>query len=155
MQNYLKFTVVTLVAFTLGVFVNSYAVSNTANNLNVAIVDIQQIIDSSQKAQAIKLDQKKKFEELVSFVGEARGAIESEQDPAKRKTIEEKYQSEFAAKKNAIDKDYEAKLASFNTEITREVDNITKEKKYDLVLLKSTVLSGGNDITQDVVKNIK
>ncbi len=155
MQNYIKMAIITLVAFTLGVFVNTIAISNAETGANIAVVDFQKIVDTTQKAQAIKNEQKKKFEELVAFVNTARNDINAEPDPQKQKQLEEKYQNEFTQKKNAIDKDYEAKLANFNTEITAEINNLSKEKSYDLVLLKSTVLSGGTDITDDVVKNLK
>lgn len=154
MQNYIKMAIITLVAFTFGVFVNTIAISN-ATDMNIAVVDFQKIVDSTSKAQAIKAEQKKKFEDLVAFVGSARTDIEAQKDPEKRKQLEEKYQNEFNQKKSVIDKDYEAKLASFNSEINSEITNISKEKDYDLVLLKSGVLSGGTDITDDVVKNLK
>lgn len=155
MQNYIKMAIITLVAFTLGVFVNTIAISNATPGANIAIVDFQRIVDTTARAQSIKSDQKKKFEDLVAFVNVARNDIDAEKDPQKRKELEDRYQGEFAQKKSAIDKDYESKLAVFNSEISTEINSISKERNYDLVLLKSTVLSGGTDITDDVVKNLK
>ena len=39
----------------------------------------------------------------------------------KRKELEDKYQNEFNQKKSSIDKDYETKLSSFNSEINSEI----------------------------------
>ena len=83
------------------------------------------------------------------------------EDVAKQKTDEgkqkltNKYNGEFAKKKEAIAKDYASRLQVVEKSISDTIEQQAKLKGYDMVLPKGMVLYGGDDITADVAKAVK
>ena len=69
--------------------------------------------------------------------------------------MQQKYNKEFNAKRDAIAKSYEAKLLSIDKSISTIIDTNAKNSGYNLVLAKGAVLSGGVDITPQIVKAVK
>ena len=65
------------------------------------------------------------------------------------------YDAEFAKKKEAIAKNYQTKLQEIDKSITATIASQAKLKGYDMVITKGTVLYGGDDITQDIIKVVK
>ena len=66
-----------------------------------------------------------------------------------------KYNAEFAKKKEAIAKDYQARLQAVDKSITATITTTAKAKGYDMVISKGVVVFGGDDITADVQKVVK
>ena len=155
MKNNWKILSVTLVAFAIGLTMGNYAISNVPENFKVAVVDVQKVIASSSQVKALKDEQKKKSQELAKFVETAKAALDKEQDDKKRKKLEEKYNKEFQAKREAIAKNYETKLLAIDKNISTVIDESAKASGYNLVLAKGVVLSGGTDITSEIAKQVK
>ena len=126
-----------------------------AQDFKVAIVDVQQIVTNSQNIQKITKDNQAKVEELIKYVEDARKDLTSITDPAKKKAAEEKYNKTFKEKKEKIDKDYNAKLKEIDESITKEINSYAVNNGYNLVLPKGISLYGGEDITNQLMKNIK
>lgn len=155
MKNNWKILSVTLVAFAIGLTMGNYAISDVPENFKVAVVDVQKVIASSSQVKALKDEQKKKSQELAKFVETAKAALDKEQDDKKRKKLEEKYNKEFQAKREAIAKNYETKLLAIDKNISTVIDESAKASGYNLVLAKGVVLSGGTDITSEIAKQVK
>ncbi len=153
MKKHLWLVAICLVAFVAGYSINSKAISDTG--YRVAVVDVQSLIQKSSQVNALKADQDKKLEEMKATVDRARQDITKETDPNKIAQLEEKYRNDINNQKLALDNEYNAKLKQIDTNIKSIVVTKAKEMKYNLVLPKSIVLFGGDDITSEVAKSVK
>ncbi len=155
MKNSLKLLTVSLVAFAIGIAAGNYAISDTPSNFKVAVVDVQKVVASSSQVKALKDEQKKKGQELAKFIETAKANLDKEKDAKKKKSLEEKYNKEFQAKRDAIAKNYETKLLAIDKNISSVIDKNAQANGYNLVLAKGVVLSGGTDITDAISKEVK
>lgn len=140
-------------AFTVVLSMNNFALAK--NDFKVAIVDIPQVVERSPQITALKVDRKNKMDDLGKFVETAKANLEKETNPAKKKSMEEGYNKELNSRKDALDKEYAKKLIDIDKDITKIIKAKAKSLGYDLVLTKSSVLDGGDDITSDVIKDFK
>ena len=155
MKNSLKLLTVSLVAFAIGIAAGNYAISDVPSNFKVAVVDVQKVVASSSQVKALKDEQKKKGQELAKFIETAKASLDKEKDAKKKKALEEKYNKEFQAKRDAIAKNYETKLLAIDKNISSVIDKNAQANGYNLVLAKGVVLSGGTDITDAISKEVK
>ena len=58
---------------------------------NIAVVDLQQLVNSSSQVKLLKQEHAKKTKELDKIIVNARGEISNEKDPAKVLLLEDKY----------------------------------------------------------------
>lgn len=153
MKKTFKFLAMGAITFALCLSMNNFSSAKDSEGLRIAVVNGQQIVESSPKIAALKIEQKNKVTDLVKFVEDAKVALAKETDAKKKKSLEENYNKELIAKKEAIDKDYYKKMS----EIDKNINDIIKEKSsdYDLVLPKNIVLNGGTDITGEIIKSLK
>ena len=57
----------------------------------IAVVDLQQLVNSSSQVKLLKQEHAKKIKELDKIIVNARGEISNEKDPAKVLLLEDKY----------------------------------------------------------------
>jgi len=155
MKKSFKFLAVALAAFAIGFSANNFAISDVPPNFKVAIVDIQEVVASSAQVKALKKEQQTKADELVKFVEKARKDVSAQTDETKKKDLENKYSKELQTKREKMEKEYVDKLQKIDDSISKTVKAQAKLGNYDLVLAKGVVLSGGDDITQAVIKAVK
>ncbi len=153
MTKKISFLFICLMAFALGYSVNNIAISDTAPK--IAVVDVQKIVANSSQVKQLKADQEKKLSEMQKTVQQAQSEISKEKDPAKITALEEKYRNQINDQKLALDKDYNDKLTQIDSEIRASVIEKAKNLNYSLVLPKSMVFYGGEDITDVIAKDIK
>lgn len=139
-------------AFALGYSINNIAISDTAPK--IAVVDVQKIVANSSQVKQLKADQEKKLGEMQKTIQQAQSEISKEKDPAKITALEEKYRNQINDQKVALDKDYNDKLTKIDSEIRSAVVEKAKSLNYNLVLPKSMVFYGGEDITDVIAKDI-
>lgn len=123
--------------------------------MKVAIVDIPQVVAQSKQVQSLKDEQAKKLKELTTWIETAKADISKQSTPAGKEKLTKKYDAEFAKKRELNAQDYAKKLTAIDQSITAAITNYAKSKGYSLVLTKSTVLYGGDDITAEVMKVVK
>ncbi|MBQ2871211.1 OmpH family outer membrane protein [bacterium] len=155
MKNNLKFIAVAAVSMAIGLSINNYAISNVPANYKVAVVDVSKVVGNSKQVASLKEEQKKKVADLTKFVQTAKTNIAKETDATKKKALEEKYSKELASKKAAMEKDYATKLKAIDKSISDTISARAKLGGYNLVLSKSVVLSGGEDITSAIMAAVK
>jgi len=153
MNNKLKFLAIGTAAFVIGLSVNNFAMSGVG--YNVAVVDVGQVISASSQVDALKKEQQAKSKELMDFVDKARTDVAAQTDDKKKQALEDKYNKDLKAKKEAMDKNYADKLAAIDDSISKQIEAAAKKGNYDLVLVKGAVLNGGTDITDTIVKAVK
>lgn len=117
-----------------------------------AYVDVQKVVASSVEVKQLKQEQIAKGKEFMTALDKARKDIASVTDTKKKQSLEEKYSKEFESKKAKIDEEYSKKLLAIENSISNVIAQKAKEKGYDMVVAKSVVLYGGEDMTEDIIK---
>ena len=153
MKQGMKYFALGLSAFIIGMSVNNFAMSDVTNR--IAVVDVQKVVASSAQVKALKADREAKLKDLASFVQTARTNVNKEKDATKKKALEDKYNKELNAKRNAIQKDYTNKLTNIDKSISATIAQKAKASNYSMVLAKGVVLYGGDDITAEIQKVVK
>ena len=122
---------------------------------DIAVVDLQQLVNSSGQVKQLRQEHNKKISELDKILVNARGEIANEKDQAKILLIEDKYMKEFNSKKEALENDYNNRLSTIEKNIKNEITKKAQKNGYKYVFAKSVVLHGGKDITSELIGNIK
>ena len=121
-----------------------------AADTNIAVVDLQKVVDNSSQVKTLKKEHSAKIAELNQIISKAQAEIAKETDAKKIVEIQDKYTNQFNTKKSEIDKMYSGKLSSIESKIKTEISNKAKADGYDFVFAKSVALYGGKDITNDI-----
>jgi len=145
---------ITAVALVLSM--NTFTISGVwAKETNIAVVDVQKIVDNSSEIKALKAEEQNKLRDLVTYAEKARADVAKETNATNKKTLEDNYNKELNVRKVALDQEYIKKLADIDKNITSIIKTKSKASGYDMVLVKSSVVDGGTDITSEVLKEIK
>lgn len=153
MKKHIWFVLFCLIAFVAGYSINSKAISDTG--YRVAVVDVQELISKSSEVNNLKIQQQKKLDQMKATIERAQSDISKETDPKKVEQLEEKYRNEINNQKIALDEEYNSKLKVIDANIKNMVVAKAKGLQYNLVLPKSIVFFGGDDITAEVAKMVK
>ena len=121
----------------------------------IAVVDVQAIVSSSAQVQALKKEQQTKITDLEKWLKTAQADVEKQKTQEGKEKLLKKYNAEFAKKKEAIAKDYAARLQAVDKSITDTISTQARLKGYNMVISKGVVVYGGDDITADVKKVVK
>lgn len=121
----------------------------------IAVVDVPAVVAQSQQVKALKQEQTKKIQDLEKWLTTVRADVEKQQTQEGKDKLLKKYNAEFAKKKEAIAKDYQARLKAVDKSISETIAQQAKAKGYDIVISKGMVLYGGDDITADITKVVK
>jgi outer membrane protein len=121
----------------------------------IAVVDVQAVVSKSAQVQALKKEQQAKMQDLEKWLKTAQADVEKQQTKEGKEKLLKKYNAEFAKKKEAIAKDYAARLQAVDKSITETISTTAKAKGYNMVISKGVVVFGGDDITADVQKSVK
>ena len=155
MNSNFKMFAIMISAFLIGLSVNNFAVSTVPANFKVAVVDVQKVVSSSKDIAALRAEQKAKVAQLTTAVQNAKKVIAAEKDPNKRKSVEDAQTKKLNNMKKSMEKNYTTKLLNIDKQISKTIKAQAKAQGYDLVLTKSSVLSGGDDITNAIVNLVK
>ena len=122
---------------------------------NIAVVDVQAVVAKSAQVQALKKEQQTKISELEKWLKTAQADVQKQQTQEGKEKLLKKYNTEFAKKKESIAKDYQTRLQAVDKSITETITATAKAKGYNMVISKSMVIMGGDDITADIQKIVK
>ena len=109
----------------------------------IAVVDIQKVVAASSQVKALKASQDAKNKELTAFIKNAQADVNKQTDAKKKKSLAESYEKQLKQKREA------------NVNITAQIGKKATELGYTMVLPKSAVVWGGDDITDTILKVIK
>ena len=121
----------------------------------IAVVDIQKVVTASAQVKALKSSQDARNKELTAFIKKAHADVNKQTDEKKRKALAAQYEKQLVAKREAYTKDYAAKLKATDASITEQIGKKATEMGYTMVVPKSAVIYGGDDITATILKVIK
>lgn len=153
MKNNIWFIIACVLVFFVGYNINDAAVSFP--RYKVAVVDVSTILTSSPEIQSLKQSQDKKMEELNTLISKAQNEIVNESDKNKALQMETNYRKEIEQKKLDMAEEYNSKITVINNKIKSMISTEAKKSNYNLVLPTGMVISGGDDITNDIVKRMK
>ena len=97
----------------------------------------------------------KGYQPHPEIVKNAQADVNKQTDAKKKKELAEKYEKQLASKREANAKEYASKLKAADTAITAQISKKATELGYTMVLPKSGVICGGDDITATVLQVIK
>ena len=121
----------------------------------VAVVDVPKIVAESKQVKALKEEQINKSKELEKWLKTARETVEKQKTDAAKEKMLKKYETELAKKRSDNAKAYAQKLNAIDKSISDTIAAHAKANGYDVVLSKTTVLYGGDDITEAIAKIVK
>ncbi len=153
MKNNIWFIIACVLVFCVGYNLNDSAISFP--KYKVAVVDVSKLLENSNAVQELKRSQEKETEELNTLISKAQNELLNETDKDKILEKEASYRQQIESKKMAMDKKYSEKLEVINTNIRNVVSTEAHKENYNLVLPVGMVITGGDDITDKVVKLIK
>ena len=133
---------------------NNFAMSNMPSQ-KIAVVDVPAIVAKSAQVKALKDEQAKKAQDLAKWLETVNADVKKQSTEANKQKLLKKYNEDLAKKKEANTKEYTKKLAAIDASISSTIAAQAKAKGYDIVLAKSTVLYGGEDITSEIAKIVK
>ena len=140
----------------LGIIIGSAnCAKSDISTQKIAVVDVPAIVAQSGQVKELKAEQTKKAQDLSKWLETVNADIKKQSSEANKKKLLAKYNEEFNKKKEANAKDYAEKLTAIDKSISSTIAAQAKSKGYDIVLAKSTVLYGGDDITADIAKVVK
>lgn len=119
------------------------------------IVDVKKVVNSSKSVNELKKQRQEQKEKVLKFVKESNAKVSAEKDPAKQEELKKKLNNDLQYMTNTYDKNYKDGLLKINDEINADIAKIGKEKQYDLILTTDAVLYGGQNITNEIVKEVK
>lgn len=118
----------------------------------VAVVDVQKVVTTSPEVQKLKLEQEKNSAELAEWVKGPNEEIEKVKDKVKKAELANKYATELNQKKQAMQIEYVQKLQQIDAKITDTIKAVAEQKGFKKVFTKASLIVGGEDITEDVIK---
>ena len=139
-------------------FIGGYTMNDVAISLpryKVAVVDITKVMEQSKDIKNLKASQDKQLKELETLISKAQNEIVNTQDQNKAMELQINYGKEIETKRNAIDEDYSKKIVQITSNIKNLISNQAKKTDYNLVLPTGMVISGGEDITDNVIKEMQ
>ncbi|MFA6989154.1 MAG: OmpH family outer membrane protein [Candidatus Gastranaerophilaceae bacterium] len=125
--------------------------SNMAHASGTAVVDLEKILGSYQKAQDVSADMKVQEAELQKFLADAEKQLQNAKTPVDKKNLETKLSNEFKLKSDKYRDNQIQKWKEIEDTILGSIKTVSTVKNYDIVLKKSSVIMGGCDITDDVL----
>ncbi|MBR3501360.1 MAG: OmpH family outer membrane protein [Alphaproteobacteria bacterium] len=129
--------------------------STQSNVTNIAVVDVQAIVNSSAQVKSLREAQSSKINELNIWLQNAQNEVNAEQDKERQQALLQKYNAEFALKRRDIALQYQQELKAISNSISQTVETEAKKKGYSMVIAKNIVIYGGVDITEDIAKMVK
>jgi outer membrane protein len=127
----------------------------TALAEGIAVVDVQKVVMNSAKVKKLETDRIKQEQDLQKFITNAKKAIDAEKNADKKKDLELKYNKELSQKLSTQRKDTMDRTLGIEKDILVVIEKEAKALGYDMVIQKSSVLYGGNDITEEIIKHVK
>ncbi len=152
MRNNIWFIGACVLFFIAGYTMNDVAIS--LPRYKVAIVDITKIMELSPEVQNLRISQEKQTKELDNLISKAQNELANEKDQNKFLQLETSYKKQIEDKKLAIENEYNKKIVQITSIIKSTISQQAKKTDYNLVLPAGMVISGGEDITENVIKNM-
>ena len=125
------------------------------NKSAFGVIDLQRVVAVSKDVANLRASREAQINELKKMADDANAKIDEIKKDEEKKTATEKYLAEIKAKKNEFDNAYNMSLQASDTKIQNIINSVAEKKNLSIVLNKTSVVSGGVDITEAVVDLVK
>lgn len=139
-----------LLAATFGLML----LAQTAAWAEIGVVDPEKIGTDYRKAKELATQVKSKEDELNTLRNNLAKELKEKGDkmtPVEKKNLEDKLSKQFEGKFIEYRNWFASQDQSLRTAVDSAVNEVSKSQKLDMVLTKQVVLTGGRDVTQDVL----
>ena len=150
-----KLFALVIVALIFGASSGLLFAQSQKKDFKMATVDVQKVVSASSQVSALKAEEAIKIQELQAFVQKAQKEAAEEKDDAKKKEIISKYEKDILLRKSAIESDYAKKLKQIDADITSVIRQVAEKNGMSVVVAKTNVIYGGDDITEKVLNELK
>ncbi len=150
-----KFVIITIVVAVLAAVASGLIVSNTHKDFKFAVIDEAKVLNASSQLNALRAESALKVQELQALVQTAKKEAAAEKTEAKKREIIEKYEREIGAKKAVIENEQAQKTQQIVNDIKETIKNVADKNDVSVVVVNASVVTGGEDITEDVIKELK
>jgi len=148
MMNFKNALTVLAAVATIGTF------AGIASADTIGVVDVDRIYTDYAKAQNVSADMKVKEADLQKFLADAQKKLKETTSPVERKNLEDKLTLEFKNKAEKY-KSYQIdQIKEIEKNVFDAIDSVSKTDKIDIVVVKQSVLTGGKDITDEVLTTL-
>ncbi len=134
-------------------------VSAEEKSILIGVVDSKEILEKYSRAKAVLAEIAKEEAALNKKFQEKRAQLEAARKANKTETeiqlLTEQIRTELEPSAKKLESDSAAKSKEVETNVKTAIEKIRKKNKIELVLLKEAVLSGGTDITAEVLKELE
>lgn len=151
--NYGLIILAAVAASVISSLVTYKAMANKAASF--AVVDVNRVVMSSKELVALNNERNTQVQNLRKMADEANAKINKVSKEAEKKQLSEKLLAEINAKKEVYDKEYAAALQASDQKLTNIINAVAQKEGLKVVINKSSMVSGGVDITDAVVEQIR
>ena len=158
MKIFDKSTLLFIIAISAVIFIQNISLAEETTNTNTknyAVVDVKKVVNASKSVKELKAEKKKNNETIAQFIKDGNAQLNAEKDKKKKEELRKSLNNDLKYMTNTYDKRYKENLVKVNKEILSEIAQIGKTKHYDLILTTDAVLYGGENITKEVIKEVK
>lgn len=121
-------------------------------NQNVGFIDVNYIVNNSKETQALKAKQDALTVELQKFGITEKEKMMNSKSSLSKQDLEKELIKKVTLKKEDLEKQYRENFISVQQKIKTAVAQVEKKKHIDLVFTKDSLVSGGIDLTKDVIE---
>lgn len=129
--------------------------NDTVQTKKYAVVDVKKVVNNAKSVKTLKEERQEQKEAVEQFIKDGNAQIKAEKDKKKQTELRNKLNNDLKYMTQTYEKRYKENLLKVNKEILTEISEIGKAKHYDLILTTDAVLYGGEDITKEVIKEVK
>ena len=141
------------------VLILSIGIQTLLHAASIAVVDTREVLTRYSKARQVMEDIAKaekhlrdKFRTKRQKVQDARKSNKTETEI---KMLTEQIKSELEPEAKKLEAESTKKSAEVEKSVKASIERIKKQNKYQIVILKDAVLFGGDDITEQVIKDLE
>lgn len=120
-----------------------------------AVVDVKKVVNSSASVKKLKDERKDQKEKVLKFIKESNEKVAAEKDAQKQEELKKKLNNDLKYMTTNYDKRYQEGLKQINDNVSADIAKVAKDKQYELILTTDAVLFGGDNITNQIVKEVK
>lgn len=151
--NYGMVALIAVAAAVISSLVTYKAMAGKAANF--AVVDVQRVVMASKDLVALNNERNAQIQNLRKMADEANVEINKEKKEDAKKKLSEKYLTEINTKKEAYDKEYAAALQASDQKLNGIINSVAKKEGLKIVFNKSSLVTGGVDITAAVIEQVR
>mgnify|MGYP002623980042 CR=1 FL=1 len=139
-----------------GMYVKAISKPETKAEIpQIAVVNINEVIAKSPLLKELNKENAKRLQELSDWVDQVNQKIEAEKDPEKHNQLADQYINLTKDKEAFIKQEYERRMQDIGEKITVLIDKVAKDNGCYIVLPTTSIISGGKNITDDVLNELR